>query len=161
MATLVIGAFRWLYWWFDARRCFYSQPSCPPPSHVWIVLPTVDGAAFAGGVAWYDSLPHAGGHISNFLGRTSEYSCSIYPTHFLIVAETGRLISVFAMPWTNFYVACGAGSGSFQPHGAVIAFKLPIYRDTNPQVQGHYVQRTGLPLTVDSLSQATGPFVRR
>lgn len=116
----VAAAFITLYWWFDMRGGFYFMPAYPSPSPLWIVLPTLEGTAFAVFIAWYDgSFQRHSGIVSDVLRRLGEYSYSIYLLHFFFVFAAARWLHEHVLDLSNFYVACGV---------AVIAFvaMLPI-----------------------------------
>ncbi len=99
-------AFITLYWWFDNNGGFYLLPSYPSPSRLWIVLPTLEGAAFAAVIAWYDgSFLHRPGAISTLFARLGEYSYSIYLLHFFFVFAVARWIHASVLDISNFYVA--------------------------------------------------------
>lgn len=105
-AAGIAAAFITLYWWFDKNGGFFLQPSYPSPSRLWIVLPTLEGAAFAGLIAWYDgSFLHKQGPLSNLLATIGEYSYSIYLLHFFFVFAVAQWIHVNVLDISNFYVA--------------------------------------------------------
>lgn len=96
-----------IYWLFDYGGGFHRSPSYPSPSHLWILLPTIEGFAYAIGIAWYDnsfSPPTTG--VSKFIGHLGEYSYSIYLLHFFVVALAARFVNERIMDISNFYVAC-------------------------------------------------------
>jgi peptidoglycan/LPS O-acetylase OafA/YrhL len=103
----VIGiAFAMAAWYFDRGGGFVRNPSFPSTNPVWIVLPTIEGLAYAALVAYYDSsfAPENRG-LSFAIGRIGAYSYSIYLFHFFVVFWMASLIdSYFGM--SNFYVAC-------------------------------------------------------
>ena len=105
-ATAMAVAFITLYWWFDRSGGFYLQPSYPSPSRLWIVLPTLEGAAFAGLIAWYDeSFLHKDGSLSKLFAILGEYSYSIYLLHFYFVFAVAQWIHANVLDLSNFYVA--------------------------------------------------------
>jgi peptidoglycan/LPS O-acetylase OafA/YrhL len=105
-AAVVAAAFITLYWWFDGNGGFYLQPSYPSPSRLWIVLPTLEGAAFAVLIAWYDgSFPHVNGMLSKLFSLLGEYSYSIYLLHFFFVFAVAQWIHANVLDISNFYVA--------------------------------------------------------
>lgn len=102
----IAAAFITLYWWFDRSGGFFLQPSYPSPSRLWIVLPTLEGAAFAALIAWYDgSFLHRDGTLSKLLARLGEYSYSIYLLHFYFVFAVAQWIHTNLVDLSNFYVA--------------------------------------------------------
>ena len=107
MAIGTITAFLLFYWYFDLLGGFYLNPSYPSPSPLWILLPTIEGLAYATGIAWYDnSFSHSTTGASNFIGRIGEYSYSIYLLHFFVVFDAARFVDQRIMDISNFYVAC-------------------------------------------------------
>lgn len=107
IALLTILAFMVVYWYFDLQGGFYQNPSYPSPSPLWIILPTIEGIAYATGIAWYDnSFSHSTSGISKFIGRIGEYSYSIYLLHFFVVFHAARFVNERIMDISNFYLAC-------------------------------------------------------
>ncbi len=106
VGTLLV--FAGFYWWFGSRGGKVHSSGDP----LWIVLPTIEGAAYAIGIAWYDtSFKPRTGVLSQFLGRLGEYSYSIYLLHFYVYLKAADLIHQFVMPLDNFYVACAWAMG--------------------------------------------------
>jgi peptidoglycan/LPS O-acetylase OafA/YrhL len=108
--TLAIGALCGLalvYAYFDRAGVLSQDVSDPSSSPLWIILPTLEGLAYAIGIAWYDSSfsPSTTG-VSKWIGRIGEYSYSIYLFHFFFVFREARFVNERIMPITNFYVAC-------------------------------------------------------
>jgi peptidoglycan/LPS O-acetylase OafA/YrhL len=105
VATIV--AFLAFYWWFDLQGGFYENPSYPSSSPLWIVFPTIEGIAYAIGIAWYDnSFLHSTSGPSKFIGRIGEYSYSIYLLHFFVVFHAAQFVHERIMDISNFYLAC-------------------------------------------------------
>jgi peptidoglycan/LPS O-acetylase OafA/YrhL len=107
VAVATFVAFAVVYWVFDLHGGFSQNPSYPSPSRLWILLPTIEGVAYAVLIAWYDSSfsPPAIG-VSRFVGRIGEYSYSIYLLHFFIVFEAARFVNERVMDISGFYIAC-------------------------------------------------------
>ena len=107
LAIAIFSGFTMFYWYFDLHGGFYQNPSYPSPSPLWIVLPTIEGIAFAVGIAWYDnSFSHSTTGFSRFVGRIGEFSFSIYLLHFFVVFHAARFVNEQVMDISNFYVAC-------------------------------------------------------
>jgi len=105
-AATIIG-FMMFYWYFDHQGGFFQNPSYPSPSPIWIVLPTIEGLAYAIGIAWYDnSFSPSSSSVSRFIGRIGEYSYSIYLLHFFVVFDAARFVNQRIMDISNFYLAC-------------------------------------------------------
>lgn len=107
MAGATISGFMIIYWYFDLQGGFYKSPSYPSPSLFWIVLPTIEGIAYAVSIAWYDtSFSHSTTGVSQLLGRIGEYSYSIYLLHFYVVFQAAEFVQERIMDISNFYLAC-------------------------------------------------------
>jgi peptidoglycan/LPS O-acetylase OafA/YrhL len=105
-AAAIFVAFITLYWWFDHQGGFYLWPSYPSPSKLWIVLPTLEGAAFGGLIAWYDGTAFPkDGLLAKVFSLLGEYSYSIYLLHFYFVFAVAQWIHVNVLDLSNFYVA--------------------------------------------------------
>jgi len=73
-------------YWFDLQGGFYTNEGYPSPSPLWIIIPTVEGVAFAVFIAWYDgAVGNSGGGFSRFLAAVGSYSYSIYLLHYFVV----------------------------------------------------------------------------
>ncbi len=95
------------YWYFDFQGGYYKNPSYPSPSPLWILLPTIEGIAYAVGIVWYDSsFSHSTTGVSRLVGRAGEFSYSIYLLHFFVVFEAARFVNERIMDISNFYLAC-------------------------------------------------------
>ncbi len=106
LAGAIACAFITLYWWFDRNGGFFLQPAYPSPSRLWIVLPTLEGAAFSALIAWYDnSFAHRTQPLSRLFTLLGEYSYSIYLLHFFFVFAAAQWIHVHVIDLSNFYVA--------------------------------------------------------
>jgi peptidoglycan/LPS O-acetylase OafA/YrhL len=103
MAGATILGFMIIYWYFDLHGGFYQTS----PSSFWIVLPTIEGIAYAVSIAWYDnSFSHSTSGVSKVLGRIGEYSYSIYLLHFYVVFHAAKFVHERIMDISNFYLAC-------------------------------------------------------
>jgi peptidoglycan/LPS O-acetylase OafA/YrhL len=106
-ALVALSAFMMFYWYFDFRGGFYQNPSYPSNSPLWIFLPTIEGMAYAIGIAWYDSsFSPTTTVISGFIGRIGAFSYSIYMFHLFIVFNAATFVNERIMNISNFYVAC-------------------------------------------------------
>lgn len=107
LAVATLTAFGLYYWYFALCGGFFNNPSYPSPSPIWIIMPTVEGAAYAIGIAWYDnSFRPSNTGFSGFLGRIGEVSYSIYILHFFVIFHAGRFVNDRIMDISNFYLAC-------------------------------------------------------
>ena len=110
----VAAAFCVFWWWYDGAGGFHGMPSYPSPSPVWLVLPTVEGACYAVGIAWYDtSFRHADVGPSWLIGRVGAYSYGIYLLHFFFVFAAARFIHEHVVDLSRFPVACLAATAVF------------------------------------------------
>ncbi len=107
VAAVVLTAFAGYYWYYDLLGGFYRNPSFPSPSPLWIFHTTLEGAAYAIAVAWYDaSFAPADRGFSRLLGTIGTYSYSIYLLHFFFVFDAALFVHRHVMALGNFYVAC-------------------------------------------------------
>jgi peptidoglycan/LPS O-acetylase OafA/YrhL len=107
LAIAIIIGFAMFYWYFDLQGGFYQNPSYPSPSPLWILLPTIEGIAYAVGIAWYESsFSHSTTGVSRFVGRIGEFSYSIYLLHPFVVFLAARFVNERIMDISNFYLAC-------------------------------------------------------
>jgi peptidoglycan/LPS O-acetylase OafA/YrhL len=107
LVVALLFVFSLCYWYFDSSGGFYRIATYPSPSRIWIILPTIEGLAYAIGIAWYDSSfsPKNTG-VSRFIGRIGAYSYSIYLLHFFVVFRLATFVDQHVMRISNFYVAC-------------------------------------------------------
>ena len=96
-------AFASFYWAFDALGGFVDFGETNP---LWIVMPSIEGAAYALMIAWYDSSfkPENRG-LSKLAGKIGTWSYSIYLLHHFYVLKASRFIDTHVMDLSNFYVA--------------------------------------------------------
>ena len=106
LAASVFLVFAAIYWLFDLRGGFFNMPAYPSPSPLWIVLPTIEGAAYGLLIAWYDnSFAPRTGWVSRTLARFGELSYSIYLLHFFFVFAAAEYIHKHVMAISNIYIA--------------------------------------------------------
>lgn len=102
-AGALAAAFCTAVWLFDRAGGFYGTARQP----LWVLLPTIEGLAYAVAIAWYDtSFTHTTRGLSAFVARLGEYSYSIYLTHYFIVFPIARFVHERVVDLSNFYVAC-------------------------------------------------------
>lgn len=106
LAVTILSGFMMFYWYFDLQGGWHQNPSYPSPSPLWIFMPTIEGVAYAVGIAWYESSfsPSTTG-VSRFIGRIGEYSYSIYLLHFFMVTPAARFVHEHVIDISNFYLA--------------------------------------------------------
>lgn len=113
LACITAIAFMLFYAGFDWMGGFWTYPSYPSPTPLWIVLPTIEGLTYAMLIGYYDmSFKPANTGLSAFIARFGTYSYSIYLLHFFVVFKMAELIGSFA-DLSNFYVACAWSATSF------------------------------------------------
>lgn len=108
LAIAVLAAFSGFFWWFDAAGGFYQLVRYPSPHWIWIILPTIEAAAYSFGIAYYDtsfsqkrtSLP------LKIMEKAGSYSYSIYLLHLFFIMQLAEFINTKIMSISNFYVAC-------------------------------------------------------
>lgn len=105
VALLTAVAFTGFYWLFDLGGG-YDHAHYPSTNPIWIVLPTIEGAAYAVLIAYYDQSYAPGtGTFSKLLGMAGAYSYSIYLLHFFFVFRLARFIDGTIMDISNWYLA--------------------------------------------------------
>lgn len=106
--------FSLVYWQFDIQGGYYHNPSYPSPSLIWVVLPTLEGLAYAIGIAYYDQLNiPTTTFASRLISRIGCYSYSIYLLHFYFVFHAARFVHNNIIDLSNFYVALAASAVCF------------------------------------------------
>ncbi len=106
MVWIAILTFLLFWWWFDKTGGFYLRPSYPSPSSIWIVLPMIEGLAYALLIAWYDGQKVSQTSIASKIAqRIGEYSYSIYLLHFFVVFQMAGFVHNKIMNISNFYLA--------------------------------------------------------
>jgi peptidoglycan/LPS O-acetylase OafA/YrhL len=106
LAIPALVAFLVFYWYFDLQGGFFQDPPHPSRSPLWILVPAVEGLAYALGIAWYDnSFSHSTSGISRLIGRIGEYSYSIYLLHYFVVFSAARFVNERIMDISSFYAA--------------------------------------------------------
>lgn len=106
LAAIVAAAFLTFYWWFDSAGGFMQLGRHPSQSQVWVILPTLEGAAYGLLIAWYDgSFSPRPTEASRLLARFGELSYSIYLLHFFFVWHAADFVHRHVMDISNFYVA--------------------------------------------------------
>lgn len=102
----VFVGFAAFYWYFDSLGGYYKNPSYPSPSALWIYMTTVEGAAYAVLIAWYDnSFSHSAGRLSRFIALIGAYSYSIYLLHFFFVFQMAKAIDSHLIDLSSIYTA--------------------------------------------------------
>lgn len=107
-AAAIVTTFLFLsiYYYFDESGGFYLNGGYPSPSPFWILLPSIEGVAFAILIAWYDtSFNHSQGKFSIGISRIGEYSYSIYLIHFFLVFAAAKWIDLNIINLSNFYIS--------------------------------------------------------
>jgi peptidoglycan/LPS O-acetylase OafA/YrhL len=106
-AALTALAFASFYYWFDAAGGWYGLGDQGAHGLIWALLPTIEGAAYALIIAYYDtSFTPSGKGLSGFIGKAGAYSYSIYLLHFFVVFRLAAYIDGHIMRLSNLYVAC-------------------------------------------------------
>jgi len=106
---LFLLGYLWLNWGFGDSGAYYIGRSAnhAESNPIWIILPTIEGLAFAVGIAWYEtSFNHSTTGVSRFVSLLGEYSYFIYLFHFFIVFNAAHYIHTQIMDISNFFLAC-------------------------------------------------------
>jgi peptidoglycan/LPS O-acetylase OafA/YrhL len=107
LAIAILTGFTLFYRYFDLFGGLSSNLPDPSQSPIWIILPTIEGLAYAVGIAWYESsFTHSTTGVSKFIGRIGEYSYSIYLLQFFVVFHAAKFVHERIMDISNFYLAC-------------------------------------------------------
>lgn len=100
IAALTLALFAAFYQTFNLQGGLHDHPFFPSINRIWLIMPTVEGLAYATLIAWYDtSFAPANAGLSRFIGKIGEYSYSIYLLHFFLVFEMALAVGV-----ANWYV---------------------------------------------------------
>lgn len=106
LSISVLLCFSAFYWYFDSIGGYYRNPSYPSPNPLWIIMPTIEGLAYAVAIAWYESsFNHSTTGVSKFVSVMGEYSYSIYLLHFFFVFRVAGFVQEKIMDISNFYIA--------------------------------------------------------
>jgi peptidoglycan/LPS O-acetylase OafA/YrhL len=110
----VLIAFGLFYCWFADRGGYYALDGYPSKSPLWIILPTIEGAAFAMLIVGYDAMGHTGAHpVSRFIAKMGDYSFSIYLIHFFFIFQLADYVNRALIPMHDVYTAMGVGTLCF------------------------------------------------
>ena len=102
-AALGVLALAACYWLFNRTGWLYDQGT---PTPLWVVLPAMEGAAYALAIAYYDnSFKVSQGRVSRLLGLVGTYSYSIYLLHFFFVFHLSRFVDQNVMWLSSPYRA--------------------------------------------------------
>ncbi len=107
---LFLLGYLWFNWAYgDSGASYIGRYSNHAETNpIWIILPTIEGLAFAVVIAWYDtSFEHSTTGFSRFVSLIGEYSYFIYLFHFFIVFNAAHYIHTQIMDISNFYLAAG------------------------------------------------------
>ncbi|RWK41449.1 acyltransferase [Mesorhizobium sp.] len=108
LALFVLVAFSGFFWWFDAAGGFYQLERYPSPHWIWIILPTLEAAAYSFAIAYYDTSfsKNRTGLPFKVMEKAGSYSYSIYLLHLFFVMQLAEFINTNIMSLSNLYVAC-------------------------------------------------------
>jgi len=107
LAVLTAVAFAAFYWWFDSLGGFFQLGAYPSSSPLWIIMPTIEGAAYGALIAYYDrTFEFANDNVwANIVAKVGECSYSLYLLHFFFVFWMAEFIHTHVMAMHSFYVA--------------------------------------------------------
>lgn len=107
LVIAILSGFAAFFWYFDFNGGFFQNQQHQSQSPIWILFTTIEGIAYAIGIAWYEnSFAHLNTGISKFIGRIGEFSYSIYLLHFFVVFQAASFVNERIMNISNFYLAC-------------------------------------------------------
>ncbi len=115
LVLAALAAFVFAYHDFDASGGYYGDSGYPTTTAWWIILPTIEGLAYALAIAAYDTLarPRDTG-VSAFLARLGAWSYSIYLLHFFVVFHLAALFTDwFGIRAMSFTVSTGLATVCF------------------------------------------------
>jgi rhamnosyltransferase len=113
-AAVSVAALLVFFDWFDRAGGYYHGDGTPSDSAVWIFLPTLEGAAYAALIAWYDRFGFAMPRwLDRALGKVGEWSYSIYLLHFFLIVLLRDWFAANVNDSGNFYLALLAGTATF------------------------------------------------
>lgn len=93
LAVGVALAFVGFWGVFDSLGGFYRMPGNLPPTPLWVVIPTIEGAVYGSLIAWYDnSFAPKSTRFSQFIASIGTYSYSMYLWHYFVVFRAARWI---------------------------------------------------------------------
>lgn len=100
------------FWYlFDKAGGFYSEQTT---SIIWVFIPTIEGAAYAALVSWYDNFSRVpSGKVGKFLANIGKYSYSIYLLQFFIVFQMPVYIDKYLINLDNPYFVILSSIPSF------------------------------------------------
>jgi peptidoglycan/LPS O-acetylase OafA/YrhL len=98
-AALALGGIVATYTAFDKAGGFYAAPDW-----VWVILPTIEAAAFGALISWYAANPINSPKMW-LVEKAGAYSYSIYLLHFFVVFEAASMIDQHIIRFTSLYVA--------------------------------------------------------
>ena len=103
IAPLAIVAFLLFWHQFNSWGGYYNLPTTPSPSPLWIVLPSIEGLAYAILIGWYAevafNIPKMIDHLLAWLGTVS---FSIYIWHWLLLEPLAHILDVLGTPRATF-----------------------------------------------------------
>jgi peptidoglycan/LPS O-acetylase OafA/YrhL len=109
LALVIIVSLAAFYWFFDGRGGFAGSSADPLLRRLWLIIPTMEGIAYAVAISWYDnSFSHSNGRMSQILALFGQYSYSIYLLHFFVVGRLATAIHEHLLDLSDFHVALGA-----------------------------------------------------
>lgn len=95
-----------VYCYFNKLGGLYRTEGNPLLPPMWVILPSIEGAAFSAMIAWYEStFTQNRGFISKAVSVIGEYSYSIYLLHFFVVFALAEFIHKHIIDISNYYTA--------------------------------------------------------
>ncbi|WP_288955605.1 acyltransferase [uncultured Polaribacter sp.] len=93
------------YYYFDYMGGFFSNPSYPSNSPLWIIIPTIEGFSFSLIIAWYDNtITPSNNWFNRITANVGKYSYSIYLLHFFFVFKMSEFVNNNIIELSNIYI---------------------------------------------------------
>ncbi len=158
---LVAAAFMaFLVFWyrFDQAGGFYTNPSYPSPSPVWLVLTLFEGIAYALLIAWYDmAFTGSDAWWARFAAQVGAYSYSLYLLHFFFVFDMPAWIDRHLFDLSNPYLLLAMALPCFL---ALVPLSWLTFRCIEAPFLRHrvrYIRQAMIQTTVDENPEPAAP----
>jgi rhamnosyltransferase len=105
LVLAILISFLIFWYFFDLSGGFYLSSHYPSKNPIWLIMPLIEGLAYATLIAWYDSsYTYSDSFIAKFIAIIGTYSYSIYLLHFFVVFKMPYFINKYLLDLSNPYV---------------------------------------------------------